>query len=107
MYLSKGGKVTLIKSTSSNLPIYFLSLFPILVDVVNCLEQLQQNFIWSGMEDDLKTHLVNLSTVCSPIQFGGLGIRYLRCFKEFLLGKWLWKFGTERDTFWRRVIGVK
>ena len=29
LYLSKGGKVTLIKSTLSNLPTYFLSLFPI------------------------------------------------------------------------------
>ena len=31
LYLSKGGRVTLIKSTFSNLPTYFLSLFPILL----------------------------------------------------------------------------
>lgn len=31
MYLSKGGRITLIKSTLSSLPTYFLSLFPILV----------------------------------------------------------------------------
>ena len=29
LYLFKGGRVTLIKSTLSNLPTYFLSLFPI------------------------------------------------------------------------------
>jgi hypothetical protein len=29
LYLSKGGKLTLIKSTLSNIPTYFLSLFPI------------------------------------------------------------------------------
>ena len=40
LYLSKGGKVTLIKSTLSNLPTYFLSLFPIPVEVANCIEQL-------------------------------------------------------------------
>ena len=33
LYLSKGGKGTLIKNTLSNLPTYFLSLFPILVEV--------------------------------------------------------------------------
>ena len=31
LYLSKGGQVTSIKSTLSNLPTYFLSLFPILL----------------------------------------------------------------------------
>ena len=33
LYLSKGGKDTLIKSTFSNLPTYFLFLFPILMEV--------------------------------------------------------------------------
>ena len=33
LYLSMGGKVTLIKSTLSNIPTYFLSLFPISVGV--------------------------------------------------------------------------
>jgi hypothetical protein len=35
MYLSKGGRATLIKSTLSNLPTYFLSLFPIPTSVTN------------------------------------------------------------------------
>ena len=33
LYLSKGGKVTLIKSTLSNISTYFFSLFPILAGV--------------------------------------------------------------------------
>ena len=33
LYLSKGGKITLIKNTLSSLPTYFLSLFPIPVDI--------------------------------------------------------------------------
>ena len=35
LYSSKGGRVTLIKSTLSNLPTYFLSLFPIPASVAN------------------------------------------------------------------------
>ena len=54
-----------------------------------------------------KLHLVNWSKVCSPIQFGGLAIRNLRCFNEALLEKWLWIFGYEREALWRRVIRVK
>ena len=33
LYLSKGGKITLIKRTLSRPPTYFLSLFPIPVDI--------------------------------------------------------------------------
>ena len=40
LYLSKGGKVTLIKSTLSNLPTYYLSLFPIPAAVAYWLEKL-------------------------------------------------------------------
>jgi len=45
MYLSKGGRVTLIKSTLSNLPTYYLSLFLIPACVANCIEKLQQDFL--------------------------------------------------------------
>ena len=40
MYLSKGGRVTLIKSTLSSLPTYFLSLFPLPVSVAMCIEKI-------------------------------------------------------------------
>jgi hypothetical protein len=45
MYLSKGGRVTLIKSTLSNLLTYFLSLFPIPASVANRIEKLQRDFL--------------------------------------------------------------
>ena len=35
LYLSKRGRLTLIKSTLSNIPTYFLSLFPISTAVAN------------------------------------------------------------------------
>ena len=44
----------LLKSTLSSLPIYFLSLFIIPTHVVNKIEKLQRNFLWSNS----KTHLV-------------------------------------------------
>jgi len=43
--LSRGGRLTLINSTLSSLPTYFLSLFPIPVGVANRLE-MNSNFIW-------------------------------------------------------------
>ena len=100
LYLSKGGRVTLIKSTLSNLPTYFLSLFPILASVASRIARLQRDFLWGGLGDEPKFHLVNWSTVCTPLSLGGLGIRNLRTFNLALLGKWLWRFGQERDALW-------
>ena len=45
MYLSKGGKITLIKSTLSSLPTFFLSLCPVPVKVANRMEKLQRDFL--------------------------------------------------------------
>jgi hypothetical protein len=40
MYLSMGGHLTLLKSTLSNLPTYFLSLFPIPAEVAKRIEKI-------------------------------------------------------------------
>jgi hypothetical protein len=40
MRLSKGGRVTLIKSTLFNLPLYFMSLFPLLAGGATRIEKL-------------------------------------------------------------------
>ena len=58
LYLSKGGRVTLIKSTLSNLPTYFLSLYPIPASVANRIKKLQRNFLWDSLGDDPKIYLV-------------------------------------------------
>ena len=47
-YLSIGEKITLIKSTLSNLPVNFMSLFKIPITVANLLEKIQRQFLWVG-----------------------------------------------------------
>jgi hypothetical protein len=73
MYLSKGGRLTLIKSTLSNLPTYFLSLFPIFASVAKRIEKIQRDFLWKGLGEEFKFHLVKWDTICSLISNGGLG----------------------------------
>jgi hypothetical protein len=45
LYLFKGGKLTLIKSTLSNFSMYYLSLFPIPIVVAKRLDNLQRDFL--------------------------------------------------------------
>ena len=61
MYLSKGGRITLIKSTLSSLPTYFMSLFPIPGLVALRIDKIQRDFLWGGMGEGKKFHLVNWS----------------------------------------------
>ena len=44
LYLSKGGRLILIKSTLSNLLTYYLSLFPIPIGAANRLEKFNETF---------------------------------------------------------------
>jgi hypothetical protein len=107
LYLSKGGRLTLLKSTLSSLPTYYLSLFTIPVSVANRIEKIQRNFLWGGKGEVVSPHLVNWDTVCSPVAYGGLGVRKLVPFNKALLGKWLWRFGMEESCLWRRAIATK
>ncbi len=107
LYLSKGGRLTLLKSTLSSLPTYFLSLFTISASVAQRIEKLKRNFLLGGMGDGVKYHLVRWDHVCSPIDCGGLGVKNLTLFNKALLGKWLWRFGVEKHHLWRRVIVAK
>ncbi|GMI95295.1 hypothetical protein HRI_003198800 [Hibiscus trionum] len=34
----------------------------------------------------------------------GLGIPDLKIMNRALLGKWIWKFGVERDTWWKKIV---
>ena len=97
------GRVTLIKSTFANIPTYYMSLFKILVNVANRIEKLQRDFLWGGVGDEFKYHMVKWSKVCSMISAGGLGLRKLVDFNRALLGKWLWHYGHEREA-WQRVV---
>jgi hypothetical protein len=63
MYLSKGGRITLIKSTLSNLPMYFMSLFSRYTRVANHTKKLQRDFLWCGLGQEFKFHLVSLSNL--------------------------------------------
>ena len=79
---------------------------PIPVKVANRMEKIHRDFLWSGI-DAPKVPLVEWAKVCMPVQNGGLGIRRLRRFNSALLGKWLWRYGTERDASRRKVIEAK
>ena len=66
------GQMMLIKSTLSNHPTYYLSLFPIPKRDAWCIEKLQRDFYGVGLEMSL-----NSTWLLGPFSGGGLGIQNL------------------------------
>ena len=64
-YLSKGGRITLIKSTLASIPIYQLSLFQMPKLVAKRLKKLQRDFLWGGGSLERKIYLINWEVVCT------------------------------------------
>ena len=106
-YLSKGGRITLIKSTLASIPVYQLSLFQMPKLVAKRLEKLQMDFLWGGGSLERKIHLINWEVVCTQKEKGGLGIRKIDLLNKALLGKWIWRFAFEKEILWKKVIRVK
>ncbi|CAN1258050.1 Putative ribonuclease H protein At1g65750 [Linum perenne] len=103
-FLSFGGRMTLLKSVLSQLPIYYFSLFQAPVEVLKELERIQNNFLWEGAGGDKRPYLVSWSMVQAPKYRGGLGVLDLRRLNEALLSKWAWRYMTERNSWWQSLI---
>lgn len=104
MYLSRAGRVELINSSLAAIPLYYLSLFQIPISVAKKLERLMRNFLWGDSTDKKRLHWRSWKKVCIPKIEGGLGIRNLKITNEALLTKWLWRYGEEKTSLWRKVI---
>ena len=106
-FISKGGRITMIKSTLANLPLYPMSIFRIPGAVAKRLEKLQRCFLWGSGAREKKAHLVNWDVVCSEKRQGGLGLRKLTLLNKALLDKWIWRFASDRDCTWKTLINTK
>ncbi|RVW72100.1 Rhodanese-like domain-containing protein 8, chloroplastic [Vitis vinifera] len=106
-YISKGGRITLIKSTLASMPIYQMSIFRMPKSVAKRVEKIQRDFLWGGGNLEGKIHLVKWDVVCTEKRNGGLGLRRIATLNRALLGKWTWRFACERDNLWKQVISTK
>jgi len=67
------------------------------VGLRNINKKLQQDFLWSGIGEEHKLHLVKWAQICEPLCNGGLGIKNLRRFNQASFGKRLWRYRKERE----------
>ena len=106
-YISKGGRITLIKSTLASLPLYQMALVRMPVVVAKRLEKLQKSFLWGGGALERKAHLVKWYVVCFEKRQGDSGLRNPTLLNKALLGKWTWRFTYDGDCTWKFLISSK
>ena len=99
--------MTLIKSTLIHLPTYQLSIFKAPVGICKKIEKYWRDFLWKNKNEDKLTHLLRWSKVTLSIEKGGLGIHKIAYTNFSFLCKWLWRFHTEADPLWKKIITAK
>ena len=98
------GRVCLIKSVLSSIPLFFMSLFKLPSGVAGKLVSIQRNFLWRWGADGRKIAWASWNLVSKPREFGGLGIIDPKLFNMALLGKWIWRLGSVEDGLWKEVL---
>ncbi len=86
--LSQGGRLILVNSVLSSLPLYFFSVFRALKWVIRRIDSLRRSFFWKGRSTIFgKQCLVSWGVVCRARKEGGLGILNLETQNFALLAK--------------------
>ncbi len=103
--LSRAGRLVLLNSVLSSVPVFFFSTFRIPVWVSKAIDKIRRGFFWKGkVLDDGFNCLVNWEQVCRPRDNGGLGINNLKVMNSGLLMKNLWSFYNARNLPWVRLL---
>jgi len=95
--LSLAGRMCLIKSVITVLPLFYFSFFKAPIVVCNQIKRIQAKFLWGWGFEERNIAWVNWKKVCSPIETRGLGIKDIECFKVALLAKWKWRYSQSGE----------
>ena len=106
-HLSIRGRVSLIKSTLSSIPLYFLSFYRTPSKVVSQIIRLQCNFLRGSKNVDKSIAWIKWEVVTKSKKQGGLGIRNIYEFNKALVSKWRWRAINEKEALWVRVLEAK
>jgi len=102
--LSMAGRLCLIKSVLSSLPLFYQSFFKVPINVCNHIRRIQAKFLWGWSYERRKIAWVNWRTICNPIDVGGMGVKDIKCFNDALLSKWKWRYGLSEKGLWIRFL---
>ncbi|GKA96564.1 RNA-directed DNA polymerase, eukaryota, reverse transcriptase zinc-binding domain protein [Tanacetum coccineum] len=102
--LLEGGRLTLLKSVLTSIPLYHMSIFKVPIGVLNHLESIRRNFFYGVDGSDRKLAWIGWNMVLTSKKNGGLGVSSFFAHNRALLFKWVWRFLTDGSSLWTRFI---
>jgi len=98
------GRLALIKTVLTALPLFYLSFFRAPKTVVNRLSSIQRQFLWGGKLEEKKIAWVSWTQCCASRDVRGLGVKDLRILNNSLLIKWKWFMFHQSHQLWNRIL---
>ena len=105
--MSYGGRLILINSVLTSMPMFLLCFFLVPVGVRKRLDFYRSRFFWQIDELKRKYRLAKWDIICRPKDQGGLGIENLEAKNICLLSKWLFKLSSETEATWAHILRNK
>jgi hypothetical protein len=105
-HLLVGGRLVLINSVLTSLPMFMMYFFEIPRVILRKLDYLRSRFFWQADSQKKKYRLAKWDILCQPKDMGGLGIKNIDTQNKCLLSKWLFKLINE-EGLWQGVIRKK
>ncbi|KAG8367282.1 hypothetical protein BUALT_Bualt16G0056200 [Buddleja alternifolia] len=105
--LAHAGRNVLVKSVAQSIPIYFMSLYYIPRSVCDSLDKKMRNFWWGDRDENRHIYLRSWDFICSPKEFGGLGLRRTRDMNSAMVSKLAWKMCEDKFLPWIQILKSK
>jgi mannosylglycoprotein endo-beta-mannosidase len=106
-FLDYGGKLLMVKSVLSSLPISFMACLEVPVTIKDQIEKYMRYCLWRKKNNEVQAKgsaLIAWSKVCRPKNQGGLGVLQLDAQNKALMLKNLHKFFNRQDIPWVNLI---
>jgi hypothetical protein len=99
--LHRSGRLELLRTTLSAMPIHAMMALDIPIKTLEAANKVCRGFLWKGRKDVHGGHcLVAWNVVCSPKEYGGLGVPNLRLLNISLRARWPWLARTDQTRPW-------
>ena len=103
-FLSKAGKLTMLKSALTAIPNHTMSCFLLPVSLCKIMQSTLTRFWWDGPDGKGKMCCVSWDTLTKPKAKGGLGLRDIQLFNQALLAKLAWRILTVPNCLLSRIL---